>query len=379
MELSEEQIMIRETVRKFTENEITPIAEKMDKEDYFPEYFFRKWGDLGILGVTIPEEYGGLGSDPLTQVIIGEELARGSGGIALTYLSHANLCAHNLYHHGNEAQRRKYLPPLCEGKHVGALALTEPGAGSDAVGIQTTAVSKGDHFLLNGTKMFITNAPIANTMIIYTKTDKTRSAKGITAFVVESTFEGFSVSRKLEKMGCRASPTGEVVLDQCRVPAENVLGEVNNGIAVMMSGLDIERVTVAGVSLGLAEAAFADSLKYSREREQFGRPISHFQLIQAKLADMYTGIQAARLMIYDVARRTLKEKRLRKESAAAVLFSSEMATKVCLEAMQIHGGYGYMLEFPVNRYLRDAKLMEIGAGTSEIRRTLIARELLRSV
>ena len=377
MELSEEHIMIRETVRKFTEKEIIPIAEKMDRDDYFPEDFFKKWAELGILGITIPEEYGGIGADPLAQVLIAEELAKGSGGVAITYLGHANLCVHNLYHNGNESQRRKYLPPLCAGEHIGALAITEPGAGSDAVGIKTSAVRDGDAYRLNGTKMFITNAPIANTMIIYTKTDMAKRERGITTFIVENTFEGFSVSPKLEKMGCRASPTAEVILENCLVPAENVLGEENNGIAVMMAGLDIERVTVSAVSLGLAEAAFADSLKYAQEREQFGQPISEFQLIQAKLADMYTGIQAARLMTYDVAVRTATEKRLRKESAAAILFTAEMATKVCLEAVQIHGGYGYMLEFPVNRYLRDAKLMEIGAGTSEIRRLLIARELLK--
>lgn len=377
MELSEEQFMIRETIRKFTEKEIIPIAEKMDREDYFPEDFFPKAAELGILGPTIPEEYGGIGSDPLTHVLIGEELAKGSAGLSLSYLTHSNLCVHNLYHNGNESQRGKYLPPLCAGEKIGALAITEPGAGSDAVGIQTSAVRDGDIYRLNGNKMFITNAPIADTMIVYTKTDKTKGAHGITAFIVESTFEGYSVPPKLEKMGCRCSPTGEVVLEDCIVPAENVLGEEANGVAVMMAGLDIERVVVAGVSLGLAEAAFAESLKYSKERSQFGQPICQFQLIQAKLADMYTNIEVARLITYDVAVRTANEKRLRKESAAAVLFTAEMATKVCLEAVQIHGGYGYMLDFPVNRYLRDAKLMEIGAGTSEIRRILIAKELLR--
>ncbi len=377
MELCQEHAMMRDTVREFTQKEIIPIAEKMDKEEYFPEYLFQKWADLGILGVTIPKEYGGIGSDALAQLIIAEELAKGSAGIAVTYVSHANLCVHNLYSHGSNEQRKKYLPPLCKGKNVGALAMTEPGAGSDAVSIQTSAVRDGDAYLLNGTKMFITNAPIANTMIVYAKTDKARPVKGVTAFIVENTFEGYRVSRKLQKMGCRSSPTGEVVLDNCRVPAENVLGEENKGIAVMMSGLDIERVVLAGVSLGLAQAAFADSLRYSQQREQFGQPISQFQLIQAKLADMYTGIEAARHLAYDVAKRTPKEKRLRKESAAAALFAAEMATKVSLEAVQIHGGYGCMLEFPVNRYLRDAKICEIGGGSSEIRRLLIARELLR--
>lgn len=377
MELSEEHKLIRDSVRKFTEKEIVPIAEKMDREEYWPEDFFQKFGDLGILGPTIPEEYGGIGSDPLTQVLISEELSKGSLGAAISYIAHSNLCAHNLYHNANEAQRAKYLPPLCSGQKVGALALTEPGAGSDAVGIQTSAVREGDFYRLNGSKMFITNAPIADTLVVYTKTDKSKGAHGITAFIVEKDFEGFSVSGKLEKMGMRCSPTGEVVLEDCMVPAENVLGEENNGVAVMMAGLDIERVVVAAISLGVAEAAFAESLKYSKEREQFGKPISQFQLIQAKLADMYTNIEAARLLTYDVAVRSVTEKRLRKESAAAVLFSAEMATKVCLDAIQVHGGYGYMLEFPVNRYMRDAKLMEIGAGTSEIRRLLIASELLK--
>jgi isovaleryl-CoA dehydrogenase len=244
------------------------------------------------------------------------------------------------------------------------------------VGIQTSAVRSGDHYVMNGTKMFITNAPIADLLIVYAKTDKSKGAHGITAFIVECGFPGFSVSRKLDKMGIKASPTGEVVFEDCIVPAANVLGRVDDGIAVMMSGLDIERVVVAGISLGIAEAAFAESLKYSKERSQFGKPICQFELIQAKLADMYTGIETARAFLYGVAERTGKAERLRKESAAAVLYAAEMATKVCLEAIQIHGGYGYMMEYPVNRYLRDAKLMEIGAGTSEIRRILIAKELL---
>lgn len=364
-------------MRKFTEKEITPIAEEMDKDEFIPEDLFEKFAELGILGATIPEEYGGSGFDVLAQVLIFEELSKSSAGIALCYGASANLFAHNLYKNGNEEQRRKYLPPICKGEKVGALAITEPGAGSDAVGIQTSAVRDGDVYLLSGSKMFITNGPIADTIIVYAKTDKSKGAHGITSFIVEKEFEGYSVSRKLEKMGCRCSPTGELFFDNCVVPAENVLGEENKGVAVMMSGLDVERVAVAGISLGIAEGAFAESLKYAQEREQFGKPISQFQLIQAKLADMYTNIEVARLMIYDVAKRTETEKRLRKESAAAVLFASEMATKVCLDAVQIHGGYGYMLEFPVNRFLREAKLFEIGAGTTDIRRLLIAGELLR--
>lgn len=377
MELSQEHLLLRDMVRSFTEKEIAPRADAMDREHHLPEDIFRKLGDLGVLGVTVPEEYGGSGSDVLSQVLIIEELAKGSGGVALSYGAHSNLCTHNISKNGNDDQKRKYLPPLCSGEAMGALALTEPGAGSDAVGIQTGAVRDGDCYRLNGQKMFITNAPIADTMIVYAKTDRSRGAHGITAFIVESAFEGCSVSPNIEKLGCNASPTGEVIFEDCMVPAVNVLGEENRGIAVMMAGLDVERVVIAGLSLGIAEAAFAESLKYSRERQQFGKPISEFQLIQAKLADMFTWIEASRLLTYDTAVRTEREKRLRKESAAAVLFTAEMATKICLEAVQIHGGYGYTLEFPVSRYLRDAKLMEIGAGTSEIRRLLIARELLK--
>jgi len=377
MEIPEEHRMIVETVRKFTEKEIVPLADKMDRENYWPGDLFPRLGELGVLGPTVPEQYGGIGSDPLAQVLITEELAKGSAAVAVSHGAHSNLCTHNLHANANERQRERYLPSLCSGEKVGALGLTEPGAGSDAVGIRTTAVHKGDVYVLNGSKMFITNAPIADVMIIYAKTDPGAGSRGITAFIVESGFPGYSVSGKMDKLGHRCSPTGEVILEDCVVPAENVLGKVNKGVAVMMAGLDIERVMVAGLALGIAEAAFDASLRYAREREQFGKPIAHFQLIQAKLADMYTNIEAARLLTYDVAVRTARESRLRKESAASVLFAAEMGTRVCLEAVQIHGGYGYMLEFPVNRYLRDAKLLEIGAGTSEIRRLLIARELLK--
>jgi len=376
MELPAEHLMIRDTVRKFIDREIVPIAEDMDRKGYFPPNFFSRAGELGLLGVTIPEEYGGTGLDPLSQALIMEEIGRGSVGLAISYAAHANLCLHNLYQHGSEYLRKRYVPDLCNGRKIGSLALTEPGAGSDALGITTSAVRDGDFYRLNGTKMFITNAPIADVMLVYAKTDKARGPKGITAFLVEKGFEGFSVSRELDKMGCKCSPTGEVVFDNCLVPATNVIGEENRGLAVMMAGLDIERLVVAAACLGCAEAAFSEALKYSKQREQFGQQICQFQLIKAKLADMYTGIEAARLMIYDLAVRTLKERRLRKESAAALLFTAEMATRTCLEAVQVHGGYGYMLEFPVNRYLRDIKLLEIGAGTSEIRRLLIADELL---
>jgi len=346
MEIPEEHRMIVETVRKFTEKEIVPLADKMDRENYWPGDLFPRLGELGVLGPTVPEQYGGIGSDPLAQVLITEELAKGSAGVALSHGAHSNLCTHNLHANANERQRERYLPSLCSGEKVGALGLTEPGAGSDAVGIRTTAVHKGDVYVLNGSKMFITNAPIADVMIIYAKTDPGAGSRGITAFIVESGFPGYSVSGKMDKLGHRCSPTGEVILEDCVVPAENVLGKVNKGVAVMMAGLDIERVMVAGLALGIAEAAFDASLRYAREREQFGKPIAHFQLIQAKLADMYTNIEAARLLTYDVAVRTARESRLRKESAASVLFAAEMGTRVCLEAVQIHGGYGYMARVP---------------------------------
>ncbi|MHB8709919.1 MAG: acyl-CoA dehydrogenase family protein, partial [Desulfuromonadales bacterium] len=312
MHLSEEHVILRDTVRRFTDEQIVPHADRMDREGVLPEGLFRQLGELGVLGVTIPEEYGGAGFDVLAQVLIMEELARGSAAVSTSYGSTANLCAHNLWKHGTEAQRRKYLPDLCSGNKIGSLALTEPGAGSDAVGIQTGAVKNKDHYILNGTKMFITNAPIADLMIVYAKTDKSKGAHGITAFLVERGFKGFSVSRKLDKLGHRASPTGEVVFEDCQVPVGNVLGEVNKGIKVMMSGLDVERVVAAAESLGIAEAAFAEALKYSKERKQFGKPICEFELIQAKLADMYTGIESARAFLYDVAARSNWKENLRK-------------------------------------------------------------------
>ncbi|MFZ2398314.1 MAG: acyl-CoA dehydrogenase family protein [Smithella sp.] len=381
--LSEEHRMLRDSVYNFAVKEFGPIAEEMDREDILPDWVFPRMGELGILGITIPEEYGGAGSDLLSAVIAVEQLARVSPSIALSYGAHANLCANNIKNNANEEQKNKYLPPLCTGEHIGAMALTEPGAGSDAVGIQTTAVRDGDFYILNGTKMFITNGPVANTFVLYAKTDKKKGAHGITAFIIEKDFPGFSVSRKLEKVGHRGSPTAELVLEDCCVPVENVEGEVDKGINVMMSGLDIERAFFAGEALGIAEACFDLSVKFAKERVQFGKPIASFQLIQAKLADMYTNIEAARLLTYKAAIEADKAERggsgteIHKLAAASILFSAEMATKVALEAVQIYGGYGYMLEYPIQRFFRDAKLLEIGAGTSEIRRLIIAGEILK--
>jgi isovaleryl-CoA dehydrogenase len=378
-ELDPVHAMTRDTVLDFARRELGPIAAEIDRDDRFPPDIFRRLGDLGILGVTVPEEYGGAGADLLTGVLAIEQLARVSPAVALSYGAHANLCVHNLYRNGTEDQRRTYLPPLCSGEWVGALAITEPDAGSDAMGITTRAVRDGDDYILNGRKLFITNGPIADVIIVYAKTDPDAGSHGITAFIVEKGFPGFSVSRSLEKMGHRGSPTGELVFDDCRVPSRNILGRENEGVAVLMSGLDLERVFLAGEPVGIAEEALALSVRYSRERKQFGEPIGNFQMVQARLADMYTTTEAARWLVYRTAGVAEKGQPVHKEAAAAILFAAEVATKVCLDAVQVHGGYGYTLDAPVQMLLRDAKLLEIGAGTSEIRRLIIARELLKDL
>ena len=382
-ELTEEQRIVQKNVRQFMVKEIEPLTEQIDRNDKFPPGIWKKMGELGVLGVTVAEEYGGSGFDLLTAILVIEQMGRTCPALAISYGAHANLCADNLNRNANEAQKMKYLPGLCSGDLVGCLALTEPNAGSDAVSLRSTAVRDGNNFLINGSKMFITNAPIGDIFLVYAKTEPKRKAKGITAFIVEKDFPGLSVSRRLEKMGNRGSPTGEMVFEDCRVPAENVLGEVNGGISVMMGGLDVERAFYAGESLGIAEGSLELALKYSKEREQFGEPICNFQLIKAKLADMYTEIEAARGLVYrsavmaDKMHRGGKGTEVHKIAAAAILFAAETATRVSNQAVQIHGGYGYMLEFPVNRFYRDAKLYEIGAGTSEIRRLVIANEIIR--
>ncbi len=382
-QLTDEQKMMRETVYKWAVTELGPLQEKIDEEDWFPPDFFKKCAEIGILGITMDEKYGGLGLDVLTQVIAVEEISKISPGLGMTYGAHSNLCANNIHRNANEALKEKYLPPMIRGEKIGALALTEPNAGSDAMSIRTRAVKKGDKYILNGTKIFITNGPIADILLVYAKTAPEKGPKGISAFIVEKDFPGFSVSRKLKKCGMRGSPTGELIFEDCEVPAENLVGEENKGVAVMTSGLDIERIVLAGGSLGMAQQALEYSIQYAVDREQFGQPIANFQMIQQKLADMYARTTAARLLVYSAAELAQRSPRggkgteLTKQAAAAILFASETATWVCNQAVQIHGGYGYCLEFPVQKLWRDAKLYEIGAGTSEIRRIIIARELTR--
>jgi len=374
--LSDAHRLLRDTVLAFARQELAPIADEIDRTDTFPPDLFRRLGQLGILGVTVPEEYGGAGADLLSGVLAIEQLARVSASVALSYGAHANLCLHNLYVNGTEEQRRAYLPALCSGERVGALALTEPDAGSDAMGITTRAVADGDDFVLNGTKTLITNGSIAHVFVLYAKTAPGRSAQSVSAFIVEKGLAGFSVSRTFDKFGHRGSPTAELRLEDCQVPRRNVLGKVGQGRAIMMQGLDIERVFLAGEPLGIAEEALALAVAYAKQRHQFGQPIGRFQLIQAKLADMYTQVEAARALLYQTA--VLAERGdMHKAAAAAILFTAEMATRVALDAMQVHGGYGYLNDLPLGRLVRDAKLLEIGAGTSEIRRLIIGRELLK--
>ena len=382
-ELSEAHKMLAESVYDFMLREIDPIAEQIDREDKLPDWVWKKLGGLGWMGVTVPEKYGGSGMDYLAQCICLEQMSRICPALSLSCHAHSNLCCDNLNRNGNEAQRQKYLPPLCRGEKLGALALTEPNAGSDAVGIQMRAKRDGKYFVLSGTKTFITNGPVAGAMILYAKTEPDKGAKGITAFIVEPGYQGTFTARHLEKMGERGSPTGELIFDDYRVPEENILGGLNQGVSVMMGGLDMERVAGTGWTLGMGERALELSLKYAKERVQFGQPIGQFQLVQEKLVDMYVGIESAKLLMYKAATmaqsadRGGKGSEINKVAAAALLLAGQVATQAVLHAVQIHGGYSYMLDYPVNRLLRDVKLGEIGAGTTEMRKIIIARELLR--
>lgn len=366
---------LRQTVRAFAANEVAPIAAEIDKSDRFPRELWPKMGALGLHGITVEEEYGGSGLGYLEHCIAVEEISRASAAVGLSYGAHSNLCINQIRRNGNEAQKRQYLPKLISGEDVGALAMSESGAGSDVVSMKLRAEKKGDRWVLNGTKMWITNSPDAQVIVVYAKTDPDAGPRGITAFLVETSYKGFSIAQKLDKMGMRGSSTGELVFRDCEVPAENVLGAVGRGVNVLMSGLDYERSVLAAGPLGIMQAAMDVVVPYIHERRQFGQPIGTFQLIQGKIADMYTEMNAAKAYVYAVAQACDRGETARKDAAGAILFAAEKATKIALDAIQILGGNGYINDYPTGRLLRDAKLYEIGAGTSEIRRMLIGREL----
>jgi len=386
-DLTPEQQDILEQADRFARKELYPLSERMDNEEWWPEDVFRKIGENGFFGTTIPEQYGGLGLDMVACGAVVQAFARWNHAIALSVVAHDNLCLNNIYRNGNEAQRRKYLPDLCAGKTTGALGLTEPGAGSDALGsMRTTARRDGDDYVLNGTKLYITNGPVADVVLVYAKTDKTRGAHGISAFIVEKGLRGFDVAQKLHKMGYRGSATGELVFDDCRVPAENLVGEENRGVAIVMSGLDLERATVSPIALGIAERALQLSIEYARTREQFGKPIGSFQMVQSMLAEMYVAVETMRTFTY----RVLAEAEamevgaggrgdIHMLTAASVMYSANAVHDVLDKAVQIHGGAGYIWESEINRLFRSTKLLEIGAGTTEVRKLIIAGELLKEM
>lgn len=376
-DLEDTTTSVRDMVRKFAVTTITPRAAEIDQSNTFPRDLWPKLGKLGLLGITVDETYGGGGMGYEQHVIAMEEISRASASVGLSYGAHSNLCVNQIYLNGSDTQKRHYLPALISGDHVGALAMSEAGAGSDVIAMKLRAEIKGDYYCLNGTKMWITNGPDADVLVVYAKTDPAATSKGITAFIVEKTMPGFSTAQKLDKLGMRGSNTCELVFTNCLVPKENILGELNHGVRVLMSGLDYERVVLAGGSLGIMQACLDISLPYAQEREQFGKKIGEFQLIQAKLADMYTQMNAARAYVYTVAKACDKACVTRKDAAGAILFAAETATRLSLDAIQILGGNGYINEYPAGRLLRDAKLYEIGAGTSEIRRMLIGRELFQ--
>lgn len=375
--LGEEADMLRDSVRSYSQDNIAPLAEKIDREDWFPRHLWPEMGELGLHGITVPEEWGGVGLGYLEHCIAMEEISRASASVALSYGAHSNLCVNQLARWGNDDQKTRYLDKLISGEHLGALAMSEPGAGSDVVSMKLRADKKGDRYVLNGSKFWITNGPQADTLIVYAKTDMEAGPRGITAFLIEKDFPGFSVAQKLDKLGMRGSETGELVFQNCEVPQENVLGDVNRGVAVLMSGLDYERAVLSAGAIGIMQSAMDIVLPYIHERKQFGEPIGTFQLVQGKIADMYVGMNATRAYVYSVAQACDRGETTREDAAGAILFAAEKATQMALDAIQLLGGNGYINEYPTGRLLRDAKLYEIGAGTSEVRRMLIGRELFQ--
>jgi len=376
-DLGETADLLRESVRNFAAAEIAPRAAEIDRANEFPKDLWRKFGALGLLGVTVEEEYGGAGMGYLEHVVAMEEVSRASASVGLSYGAHSNLCVNQIRRNGSAAQKRKYLPKLIGGEHVGALAMSEPGAGSDVVSMKLRADRKGDRYVLNGNKMWITNGPDADTLVVYAKTAPDAGPRGISAFLIERGFKGFSTAQKLDKLGMRGSNTCELIFQDCEVPAENLLGELNKGVNVLMSGLDYERAVLAAGPLGIMQACMDAVVPYVHERQQFGQPIGEFQLMQGKLADMYTTMNASRAYVYAVAKACDRGEATRKDAAGAILYAAEKATWMALEAIQALGGNGYINDYPTGRLLRDAKLYEIGAGTSEIRRMLIGRELFQ--
>ena len=376
-QLGETVDLLRETVRDFARAEIAPRAADIDRDNLFPADLWRRMGELGLLGVTVDETYGGAGMGYLEHVVAMEEISRASASVGLSYGAHSNLCVNQIYRNGNDDQKQRYLPKLVSGEHVGALAMSEAGSGSDVVSMRLRADRQGDRYVLNGNKMWITNGPDADVLVVYAKTDMAAGAHGITAFLVEKGFAGFSTAQKLDKLGMRGSNTCELIFEDCEVPVENVLGAVNGGVKVLMSGLDYERIVLSGGPLGIMGACMDVVLPYMHERKQFGHAIGEFQLMQGKMADMYTTFNACRAYVYAVAKACVggTSSTVRKDAAGVILYSAERATWMALEAIQCLGGNGYTNEYPTGRLLRDAKLYEIGAGTSEIRRMLIGREL----
>ena len=373
--LGESVDMLRDMVRGFADAEIAPRAADIDRANEFPSDLWRKFGDLGLLGVTVDEQYGGADMGYLAHIVVMEEISRASASVGLSYGAHSNLCVNQIRRNGDDAQKQTYLPKLINGEQVGALAMSETGSGSDVVSMRLRADDRGDHYVLNGTKMWITNGPDADVLVVYAKTEPDSGARGITAFIIEKRFSGFSTAQKLDKLGMRGSNTCELVFKDCMVPKENVLGALNGGVRVLMSGLDYERAVLAGGPLGIMQACMDSVVPYLHERKQFGQAIGEFQLMQGKVADMYTTLNASKAYVYAVGAACDRGETTRKDAAGAILYSSERATWMALEAIQALGGNGYINEFPTGRLLRDAKLYEIGAGTSEIRRMLIGREL----